>query len=74
LIRVENIEELLVLMDELEPMDREILLLKFFLGARTEDIASQFGLTRAAIDNRIYRSKKKLRQQASKLKLGGIPI
>lgn len=74
LIRGENREELFALMNVLEPMDREILLLKFFLGVKTEDIASQFGLTRAAVDNRIYRSKKKLRQQALSLKLGGILI
>lgn len=45
--------------------------MKFFLGVKTEDIAARFGLTRAAIDNRVYRGKKKLQQQATELKLGG---
>ncbi len=37
----------------------------------TKDIAMQVGLTGAAVDNRIYRGKKKLQQQAIELKLGG---
>ena len=71
LIQLENHEELLNLINGLEATDREIFVMKFFLGVKTEDIAARFGLTRAAIDNRVYRGKKKLQQQATELKLGG---
>lgn len=71
LIQVENHEELLQLLNGLEAMDREIFMMKFFLGVKTEEIATRFGLTRTAIDNRIYRGKKKLQQQAMDMKLGG---
>ncbi|KOS69240.1 RNA polymerase factor sigma-70 [Lysinibacillus contaminans] len=71
LIQIENHEELLQLINRLDAMDREIFMMKFFLGVKTEDIAARFGLTRAAIDNRIYRGKKKLQQQAMDMKLGG---
>ncbi|SFI78806.1 MULTISPECIES: sigma-70 family RNA polymerase sigma factor [unclassified Bacillus (in: firmicutes)] len=71
LILVEDRNELIKLMNQLEPMDREIFIMKFFLGLKTEDIAQKFGLTRAAVDNRIYRGKKKLHKTATNLNLGG---
>lgn len=71
LIQIENHEELLQLIHGLDAIDREIFMMKFFLGVKTDEIAARFGLTRAAIDNRIYRGKKKLQQQAINLKLGG---
>ncbi|MFC7679004.1 sigma-70 family RNA polymerase sigma factor [Paenibacillus sp. GCM10028914] len=70
-IQIENSKELLQLIYGLDEMDREIFMMKFYLGVGTEDIASRFGLTRAAVDNRIYRGKKKLQQQAIQLSLGG---
>ncbi len=32
--------------------------MKYLLGMKTEEIGDKLGLTRAAIDNRVYRGKK----------------
>jgi len=71
LIMMEDKTELIKLINQLEPVDRDIFIMKFFLGLKTEDISIKLGLTKAAIDNRIYRGKKKLYNKASNLNLGG---
>ncbi|MFK9090902.1 sigma-70 family RNA polymerase sigma factor [Bacillus salipaludis] len=70
LIILENRTELIKLLNQLEPMERDIFIMKFFLGLKTEEIAVKLGLTKASIDNRIYRGKKKLTKKASNLTLG----
>ncbi|KQL52501.1 RNA polymerase subunit sigma-70 [Heyndrickxia shackletonii] len=70
LIFLEKRTELINLINKLEPLEREIFIMKFFLGLKTEEIAMKLGLTKASIDNRIYRGKKKLNKRASNLKLG----
>jgi RNA polymerase sigma-70 factor, ECF subfamily len=67
---MEDKNELIKLINNLEPVEREIFIMKFFLGLKTEDISIKLGLTKASIDNRIYRGKKKLNKKASNLKLG----
>jgi RNA polymerase sigma-70 factor (ECF subfamily) len=69
IIKEEERSELLNLINTLEPMDRDIFVMKFFLGIKSEDIAKKLGLTRAAIDNRIYRGKKKLGEKITRLNL-----
>lgn len=71
LIMMENSAELIKLINKLDPIDRDIFMMKYFLGISTEDICNQLDLTRAAIDNRIYRVKKKLSVQAASLTFGG---
>ncbi|MGE7767570.1 sigma-70 family RNA polymerase sigma factor [Peribacillus sp. NPDC096540] len=71
LIILEDRKELLQLIDLLEPVDRDIFIMKYFLGLKSEDISIKLGLTKASIDNRIYRGKKKLSQKATNLKVGG---
>lgn len=68
-ITKEEENELIKLINQLDPMDRNIFIMKFFLGERSEDIARKLNVTKAAIDNRIYRGKKKLRENKSKLGL-----
>lgn len=70
-LKTENKTELLKLMCGFEVMDRDIMVMKFFLDMTSEEIATNIGLTKAAVDNRIYRGKKKLQQQRSKCILGG---
>ena len=67
----EDRAELVRLINYLEPVDRDIFIMKFFLGLKTEEIASKLSMTRASIDNRIYRGKKKLHKKAANLDLGG---
>lgn len=71
LIMMEDKAELIKLINILEPLDRDIFIMKFFLGLKTEEISTKLGLTKAAIDNRIYRGKKKLYNKATNLNLGG---
>ncbi|MCM3626990.1 sigma-70 family RNA polymerase sigma factor [Paenibacillus glycanilyticus] len=56
----ENKRELVHFINLLEPIDRNIFVMKFFLGLNTEEIGRELGLTRASVDNRIYRGKKRL--------------
>jgi RNA polymerase sigma-70 factor, ECF subfamily len=74
LIMIEDKAELIKLINLLEPVDREIFIMKFFLGLKTDDISKKLGLTRSAIDNRIYRGKKKLNHKVTNFNLGGSPF
>ncbi|CAI8744137.1 MULTISPECIES: sigma-70 family RNA polymerase sigma factor [Bacillus] len=74
LIVMEDRNELMKLIHELEPVDQKIFIMKFLLGLKTEEIGEKLGLTRAVIDNRIYRGKKKLQKNATNLSLGGSVI
>ena len=57
-IIMEDRAELIKFINQLEPVDRKIFIMKFFLGIKTEEIGKKLGLTRAAIDNRVYRGKR----------------
>ena len=54
---MEDREELLKLINQLEPLDQKVFIMKYLLGMKTEEIGDKLGLTRAAIDNRVYRGK-----------------
>ena len=54
--------ELLVLMAKLDEVDRDIFTMKYFLNMQNQEIASKLGLTKAAVDNRLYRGKKRLQK------------
>ena len=66
---MEDREELLKLINQLEPLDQKVFIMKYLLGMKTEEIGDKLGLTRAAIDNHVYRGKKKLQQMLRKLVL-----
>ncbi|MFJ7935318.1 sigma-70 family RNA polymerase sigma factor [Sporosarcina sp. NPDC096371] len=70
LILLEDRTELIRLINQLEPVEREIFIMKFFLGYKTEEIGKKLGLTNTSVDNRVYRGKKKLYQKAITLELG----
>lgn len=68
----EDKKELVMLINTLQPIDRKIFTMKYFLGIKSDEIANQLGLTRTAVDNRVFRGKKKLNQQATMSILGEI--
>ena len=70
LILLEDRTELIKLINQLEPVDREIFVMKFFLGFKTEEIAKKLALTNTSVDNRVYRGKKRLYQKVTTLELG----
>ncbi|MFD2442651.1 sigma-70 family RNA polymerase sigma factor [Bacillus sp. CGMCC 1.16607] len=74
LILMEDKAELIKLINLLEPVDRNIFIMKYFLGLKTEEISSKLGMTNFSIDNRIYRGKKKLYNKAINLNVGGSTV
>ncbi|MCW9130169.1 sigma-70 family RNA polymerase sigma factor [Bacillus paramycoides] len=74
LIVMEDREELIKLINQLEPIDQKVFIMKYLLGLKTEEIGGKLGLTRSAVDNRIYRGKKKLQQNATNFSFGGSVI
>lgn len=56
----ENIKEVEVLLNSLPSVDKKIVMMKFFLGMSADEIAKKMKLTKAAVENRIYRGKKQL--------------
>ncbi|MDZ5472830.1 sigma-70 family RNA polymerase sigma factor [Bacillus sp. 31A1R] len=71
LILMEDQAELIKLINQLEPVDRNIFIMKYFLGLKTEEISTRLGLTHSSILNRIHRGKKKLYNKALNLNIGG---
>jgi len=61
-------EDILKMMMQLESIDRDIFTMKFFLNMKNEEISQHLGLTKASVDNRLYRGKKRLQQ----IRLGGL--
>lgn len=60
LLEKEEQEELLLAMSQLNEMDRDIFTMKYFLDMSNGEIAESLHVTKASVDNRLYRGKKKL--------------
>ncbi|MDI7741100.1 sigma-70 family RNA polymerase sigma factor [Lysinibacillus fusiformis] len=56
----EEKNELLFAISQLESLDRDIFMMKYYLELSNSEIADHLGLTKAAVDNRLYRGKKVL--------------
>jgi len=63
-IKREEKNELLFAISQLEPIDRDIFMMKYFLELSNINIAEHLGLSKAAVDNRLYRGKKILATNA----------
>ena len=61
IIVTEEREELLRVINTLEPIDKKIFIFKFFLGEKAHEIADKLNISKASVDNRICRGKKKLK-------------
>jgi len=61
-------DELLRMMSKMRQVDRDIFTMKYFLNMGNKEIADNLGITKASVDNRLYRGKKRLQE------LGGILI
>ncbi len=62
----EERDELIAAISQLKENDRDIFMMKYYLELSNGEIADHLGLTKAAVDNRLYRGKKIL---ASNLKV-----
>lgn len=49
------------LLHQLEPIDRQIFMMRYLLGFSAEETAERLNLSKSAVDNRVYRGKKILR-------------
>lgn len=62
ILEIEQKNELLFALSQLATLDRDIFLMKYYLELTNNEIADTLGLTKAAVDNRLYRGKKELAQ------------
>lgn len=66
LVKKEENKDLLLAISKLEELDRDIFMMKFYLQLSNMEIAEALHLSKAAVENRLYRGKKKL---ATKIQL-----
>ena len=59
-IQREEKNELLFAISQLEEIDRDIFMMKYYMELTNSEIADTLGLSKAAVDNRLYRGKKRL--------------
>ena len=71
IILAENKKEVLELIRSLGPIDQKILIMRYFLDLKPEEIAQKLGLMVSAVNSRIYRGRKKLGMQTGNYILGG---
>ena len=64
----QSTEELIHIMNHLGKTDREIFIMKYLLNMKNSEIANHLGLTKASVDNRLYRGKKRLQE----FRVGGV--
>lgn len=67
----ESAKEMGKILNLFSPTDRKIFIMKFFWGMPAEEISQKVGLTKSAVDNRIYRSRKQLVQGIMSFGEGG---
>ncbi len=60
LVKKEEKKDLLLAISKLESVDRDIFMMKYYLHLSTIEIAEALLLSKAAVENRLYRGKKKL--------------
>ncbi|CAM3271775.1 sigma-70 family RNA polymerase sigma factor [Filibacter tadaridae] len=60
LVKKEAKNDLLLAISKLEIIDRDIFMMKYFLHLSTIEIAEALNLSKAAVENRLYRGKRRL--------------
>ncbi len=55
-------EQVMEIINSFQKTDREIFVRRFFLGEKISDLASAFNLSRAAVDNRLLRGRKTIKE------------
>lgn len=67
-ISLENKNEIIECINSLGKPDSEIFLMKYFLGYNCEEIGEKLNLSKAAVNSRLSRGKKKLRLEISSIR------
>lgn len=68
----ESAKEMEKMLNVLAPIDRSILIMKFFWGMTSEEISEKLGMSKSVVNNRIYRGKKHLVNGITELEIGGL--
>lgn len=68
IISKENREELLSVLNNMKPQDKEIFIRRYFLDEDIEKIAKNFGMNRNSVDKRLSRGRKFLKEKIMLLK------
>ncbi|SEG37082.1 sigma-70 family RNA polymerase sigma factor [Paenibacillus sp. UNC499MF] len=68
----ETQKEILVLIDSLDDKDRIIFYRRYYFYESVEQIAAAVGLTAKAVENRLYRARKRLKEQMETARREGI--
>lgn len=55
-------EQVIEIINSFQKTDREIFVRRFFLGEKISDLAEEFNLSRAAVDNRLLRGRKIIKE------------
>lgn len=63
IIEAENKEELLEIISSLKDIDKDIFIRRYFVGESISEICENLNLSRSAVDNRILRGKKHLKEK-----------
>ncbi|MEN8114973.1 MAG: RNA polymerase sigma factor [Actinomycetota bacterium] len=69
-VREPHIQNVLNALDQLKPIDREVLLLSQWEGQSTKEIAAALGCKPHAVDQRIYRAKRRLEDELRRIESG----
>lgn len=75
LARAERRQEIQAALEQLPPLDRELVYRRYFLEERVDRLAEALALTRQAADNRLWRARKTLRailQKEAAIDGGGV--
>ena len=72
IILSENKKEMLAYIRTLDPLDQKIIIMRLFLGMKSDEISEKLGISKSAIDSRLFRGKKKLNHYAINLFGGNV--
>lgn len=68
-INIENKKELLKIINTLEQLDKEIFIMKYFLGMKSLEIGDKKNISESAVNNRLFKSKKRLKENLKTLEV-----
>lgn len=68
----ENKKEILAYIRTLDPLDQKIIIMRLFLDMKSDAISEKLGISKSAIDSRLFRGKKKLKHYTINLFGGNV--
>ncbi|WP_027626567.1 sigma-70 family RNA polymerase sigma factor [Clostridium lundense] len=72
ILSLESEKKIIKMINGLNETNKKIFIMKFFLGMKSDKIGEKLKLTQTAVDNRIFRERKKLKQEFIEIQREGI--